>query len=124
MAALETQGLLLHNRPWISNLCTSCWTHCLSSLDSSLQHMCRACMKLALSVDTKHECRVKQFLSTEEDLDSTSMDELLLEANEMFELSQTISPDSYALLPTAPSSVDSSTLTITGTSSTQLESVK
>ena len=85
-------------------------------------------------MDAENECKLELFLSTqlyevcisEEDADSTSMDELFLETSETFEMSQTRSPDSCALLPTAPSSVDISTLTCmsTGTSSTQLESVK
>ena len=53
-------------------------------------------------MDTEHECKLKEFLSTqlyewcisEEDTNSTSMDELLLEASKMFELSQlATSPD-------------------------------
>ena len=52
-----------------------------------------------------------------------SMDELLLEASETFEMSQT-SPDSCTLLPTAQSSVDLLKLASPGTSSTQVERVK
>ena len=65
-------------------------------------------MQITLSMDTEHECKLEDFLSTqlyewcisEEDTDSTK-DELLLEASETFEMSQTTSPDSCALHPTA-----------------------
>ena len=88
-------------------------------------------MQLTLSMDAGMiECKLVDSLSTqlykwcisEEDTDSTrlSIDELLLEASEAFKMSQTMSPDSCALFPTAPSSVD---LLTTRTSSTQLESV-
>ena len=71
-------------------------------------------MQLTLSMDAEHECnKLEAFLSTqlydwctsEEDADSTSKDWLLLEVHvsEMFEKSQTTSPDSCALLPTPPS---------------------
>ena len=69
-------------------------------------------------MDTEHECKLEAYLSTqlyewcisEEDADSTSKDWLLLEASETLEKSQTTSPDSCTLLPTASSSVDLSTL--------------
>ena len=68
--------------------------------------MHRLRMQLTLSMDVEHQCKLELFLSTqlyewcisEEDTDSTSMDELLLEAGEMFEMSQATSPDSYTLL--------------------------
>ena len=50
------------------------------------------------------------------------MDELLLEASETFKMTQTTSPDSCALLPTTPSSVDLLTLISTRNSFTQFES--
>ena len=59
---------------------------------------------------------------SQEDADSTSMDELLLEASETLKMSQNTYPDSRTLLPTVPSSVDLSILKSNGTSSTQLES--
>ena len=73
--------------------------------------------QLTLSMDAEHECKLEAVLSTqlykwcisEKDADSTSKDWLLLEASEMFEKSQTTSPDSCALLPTAPSSLGLST---------------
>ena len=75
-------------------------------------------MQLTPSIDTEHECKLEAYLSmqlyewciSEEGADSTSKDWLLLEASGTFKRSQTTSPDSYTLLPTAPSFVDLSTL--------------
>ena len=56
-------------------------------------------MQITLSMDTEHECKLEDFLSTqlyewcisEEDANSTSRDEILLEASEVFEMSKTMS---------------------------------
>ena len=58
---------------------------------------------MQLIAQAEHECKLEDVLSTqlhvyewcisEEDTDSTSMDEILLEASEMFEMFQTMSPD-------------------------------
>ena len=57
-------------------------------------------------MDAEHESKLELFLSTqlyewcisEEDANSTSMDELLLEAGKTFKMSQATSPNSCTLL--------------------------
>ena len=65
-------------------------------------------MQLTLSMDTEHECKLEEFLSTQiykwciskDNANSTSMGGILLEASEMSQMS----PDSCTLLLTVPSS--------------------
>ena len=77
-------------------------------------------MQLTLSMNAEHECTLELFLQCikrgRHQLYYTctrSMNELLLEASEMFEMSQTMSSDSCTLLPTGPRFVDLSTFTCT-----------
>ena len=68
--------------------------------------MHHVCIHLTPSIYAEHKCKLELFLSTqlyewcisEEDADSTSMDELLLEAGETFEMSQAASHPQDLLL--------------------------